>query len=135
MSRITLAGCVILDEKGDVLLMHRNTPKRVQWELPGGKVEAGEEPEETAEREVAEELGISVRIVKRLGEQSFEEDGYEMDYIWFLAVISDGGAPTLQEEKFDALQYFGWEDLQKESQLSANTKNLVSAHMRKEIEL
>lgn len=49
MSRITLAGCVILDEKGGLLLMHRNTPKRVQWELPGGKVEAGEEPEQTAE--------------------------------------------------------------------------------------
>lgn len=135
MNRIILAGCVILDDKGRLLLIHRNTPKRVQWELPGGKIEVGEKPEQTAVREIAEELGVSVDIIRKLGGQSFEEDGYVMDYIWFLAVISNGGMPTLKEEKFDASQYFGWEELRSLPQLSANTKNLVSAYIRKEIEL
>lgn len=127
MSRITLAGCVILDANGRLLLMHRNTPKRVQWELPGGKIEEDEEPEQAARREVLEELGISVSIVKKLGEKSFEEDGYEMDYIWFLATVKKG-TPTLKEEKFDALKYFSWDELKNESALSANTKNLVEAY-------
>lgn len=126
-NKITLAGCVILDEEGRVLLMHRNTPKRVQWELPGGKIEENEKPEEAAKREVAEELGISVSIVKKLGEKSFEEDGYEMDYIWFLATIQDG-IPTLKEEKFDDLRYFSWDELKNEPALSTNVRNLVEAY-------
>lgn len=134
MNKITLAGCVILDEEGRVLLMHRNTPKRVQWELPGGKIEETEEPEQAAQREVAEELGISVSIIKKLGEKSFEEDGYVMDYIWFLATIRDG-VPMLREEKFDALNYFSWDELKKEPALSANTKNIVQAYFEDNLEL
>jgi 8-oxo-dGTP pyrophosphatase MutT (NUDIX family) len=35
--------------------------ERAEWELPGGRLEAGEELEAAAEREVHEELGLSVR--------------------------------------------------------------------------
>ncbi len=38
--------------------------KRGGWEMPGGKVEAGEMIGEAAEREFAEEAGYSVEIVK-----------------------------------------------------------------------
>ena len=38
--------------------------KRGGWEMPGGKVEAGETVVEAAEREFAEEAGYSVDIVK-----------------------------------------------------------------------
>lgn len=125
---------MILDGEGKVLLMHRNVPGRVQWELPGGKIEAGEEPAQAAQREVKEELGITVAIIKKLGEKSFQEDSYEMDYIWFLAAI-EVGVPTLQEEKFDALKYFSWDELRSESSLSANTKNLAAAYLDNRLEL
>ncbi|OGI30205.1 MAG: hypothetical protein A3G09_03215 [Candidatus Moranbacteria bacterium RIFCSPLOWO2_12_FULL_48_12] len=134
MDKITLAGCVILDGEGKVLLMHRNTSGRVQWELPGGKIEKGEDLAQTAQREVQEELGIMVAIVKKLGEKSFEEDAFTMDYVWFLATI-ETGVPTLQEEKFDALQYFSWDELRGESNLSPNTINLVAAYFDKSLEL
>lgn len=39
-----LAGCVIQDQTGKILLMHRVTPERVQWETPGGMIDPGEKP-------------------------------------------------------------------------------------------
>lgn len=36
--------------------------ERQEWELPGGKLELGETPEACVVREVAEELGVQVRL-------------------------------------------------------------------------
>lgn len=129
MKKIRLAGCIIQRTKGELLLIHRNVPGRVQWELPGGKVEENELPEETAKREISEELGITVSNLKKLGEQSFTEDGYEMDYVWYLAQMVSG-EPSLKESKFDEMKYFTWEEAKNEPKLSENTKNLVKAYFQ-----
>jgi len=42
MKYLELAGAVILDKNKKILLMHRNTPNLMQWELPGGKIEPKE---------------------------------------------------------------------------------------------
>ena len=63
MSRIVLvAACALVDIDGRILLAQRPEGKSMAglWEFPGGKVEAGERPEETLIRELDEELGISV---------------------------------------------------------------------------
>ncbi len=48
------AGGLVRNKKGEVLLIHRNG----LWDLPKGKLEDGENPEDAAIREVQEECGI-----------------------------------------------------------------------------
>jgi 8-oxo-dGTP diphosphatase len=62
--KLTLvAACALIDADGRVLLAERpaGRPMAGLWEFPGGKIEAGERPEDTLIRELHEELGITVR--------------------------------------------------------------------------
>jgi 8-oxo-dGTP diphosphatase len=60
---VLVAACALVDADGRVLLAQRPEGKSMAglWEFPGGKVEAGERPEETLIRELREELGIVVK--------------------------------------------------------------------------
>ncbi len=111
MSKVQLAGCVILDDYGRILLLHRYSSFRTQWELPGGKVEEGETAEEAAVRELDEELGIGVRLTKALGSGEFEDDVNEFEYTWFQAVITRADPQLNEPDTFDDLDYFDTEDL------------------------
>ena len=59
---VLVAACALVDADNRVLLAQRPEGKSMAglWEFPGGKVEAGERPEQTLIRELKEELGITV---------------------------------------------------------------------------
>jgi 8-oxo-dGTP diphosphatase len=60
---LIVAACALVDPDVRVLIAQRPAGKPMAglWEFPGGKVEAGERPEETLIRELKEELGIAVK--------------------------------------------------------------------------
>jgi 8-oxo-dGTP diphosphatase len=59
---VIVVACALLDEEGAVLIAKRpaGRPLAGLWEFPGGKVEAGEKPEDALIRELREELGIDI---------------------------------------------------------------------------
>lgn len=63
MSTVIVAAAVVQHE-GRVLLTRRMAGAHLagMWELPGGKVEAGEDPEAAVVRECAEECAIDVVV-------------------------------------------------------------------------
>ena len=62
--KLTLVvACALIDADKRVLIAQRPEGKAMAglWEFPGGKLDAGERPEEALIRELHEELGITVR--------------------------------------------------------------------------
>ena len=58
------AGAVISDERGRVLLLRHVLRRGSGWGIPGGFLEAGEQPEEAARRELREEAGVELEDVR-----------------------------------------------------------------------
>jgi 8-oxo-dGTP diphosphatase len=58
-----VVAAALIDGEGRVLVQQRppGKPMAGLWEFPGGKIEAGESPEQTLIRELKEELGVVVK--------------------------------------------------------------------------
>jgi 8-oxo-dGTP diphosphatase len=61
--KLVVAGLIVGDD-GRVLITQRRADQALplQWEFPGGKVEPGEAPVAALERELREEIGVTVAV-------------------------------------------------------------------------
>lgn len=106
------AVAAVVFHAGKVLLVHRARPPRQgRWALPGGSVHLGETMQQAAEREVAEETGITVCAgdpVNTFDVIVRDEDGAVRFHYVVVDLTADyvAGRPVGNEEVHEA----GWFD-------------------------
>lgn len=64
---LTVDAVITDPERGVALIRRKNPPCAGRWALPGGFVEVGEECEAACLREIREETGLEVSVVKLVG--------------------------------------------------------------------
>lgn len=93
-----------------VLLIKRRTlPFKGYWALPGGRVDPGETVEQTIVREVKEETGLDVAVVRKIGEyhEQGAQDGEEYDYYPACFLVKKlGGEIKKQESEIEEIKLF-----------------------------
>jgi len=121
--RILLSGCLIINDKKEVLLLYRKDHHH--YETPGGKVRLAEcynpnnpnieDLAKTAERELYEELGDNIKIkkMKYFGKIAFEIPGGKLAIAHkFITSIISGNPKVNEPEICSRYNYLSIEHLQ-----------------------
>lgn len=67
---LRVAAYAVIERRGKILLTHWRRGHLHGWTLPGGGLEAGEDPKDAVVREVLEETGLDARVGRLLGVDS-----------------------------------------------------------------
>jgi ADP-ribose pyrophosphatase len=99
------AAVVALDDAGRVCLLRQYRHAAGGWltELPAGKLDGGEPPLECAQRELAEEAGVTARRWEKLGE-CFSSPGVltEVLHLFLARDLAPADASPEEHEVFEA---------------------------------
>jgi 8-oxo-dGTP diphosphatase len=109
------ATAIIEFPQDTILLIKRDTvPFKGYWALPGGRAEPGETVEQTIVREVKEETGLDVTVVRKIGEYHEQgvQGGVEYDYYpaCFLVKVV-GGEMKRQQGEIQEIQLSSLDDV------------------------
>jgi len=93
-----LVSAGIIHRNGQILVGQRRGDDRhpFKWEFPGGKVEAGETPQQALVRELREELRIEATIGSELARYEHEYPSGSRVHLLFFAISKFVGEPTGQ---------------------------------------
>ncbi len=89
---LTKVVAAVIERDGKVLIARRRREAGSggSWEFPGGQLEDGETPEKGLEREIAEELGIRIRVGGRLRAVTYRSPSLSIELLAYRAIIVSG---------------------------------------------
>ena len=104
MKQVTVSGAIILrtnseTNKKEIFATQRGYGDyKDGWEIPGGKLEPGETPEQCIEREIREELATEVRAVREIGVVEYDYPNFHLTMHCILCTIVSGDLKLLEHE-------------------------------------
>ena len=117
----------IVNDKNELLLIKREDNDvhcPGMWEIPGGRLELGEDPFEALKRETKEETNIDIEVLNPLKVHHFErDDGQNITMISFLCRPKNNSV-VLSKEHTD----YKWVELNKAA-------SEIHPSLRKEVEI
>ena len=102
--KITVSGAVILRTNSDTNKKEIFATQRGYgdykdgWEIPGGKLEAGETPEACIVREIREELATEIKAEKILGVVDYDYPNFHLTMHCILCTIVSGDLKLPEHE-------------------------------------
>jgi len=105
-------GALIINYKGEIFLSKRSINTRNQqgcWETPGGAVDFGEKRKDAIKREIKEEFGVDIEIIKELrtfDELLSEERQHWVATIYIARIIGNRKPKIMEPRKCDAIGWF-----------------------------
>lgn len=112
-----LAVKAFIVDQGKLLLIRRRSNdvhKPGQWDIPGGRLEVGENPFEGLKREAREEVGLDINIERPLDVHHFtRDDGQIITMLIFLCSLGQKKEIKLSEEH----QEYKWVEPTREEEI------------------
>ncbi len=129
---------LVVNEKGEVLFVKRNKKEMKQahnkWEFPGGKIDFGESPEQTAEREAKEESGYDIKVeyvLPKLLSSKWESPEREAQQILICYVCSVlGGKMLLKDHGVSEIKWFKVNEAPKDEDCLPGTIDFLNIYAK-----
>lgn len=103
MKTIDVAGAVLMNEKGEILCALRSQKMSSPglWEFPGGKIEAGETPQQCLKREIQEELDVEIEVGELVEEVVYGGPMLKVHLLTYYGRVITGTPRAKEHERLD----------------------------------
>jgi len=96
MKTIHVVAAVIRDGERVFATARGYGEQKGGWEFPGGKVEAGESPQEALRREIREELALDIAVGELIGTVEYDYPAFHLSMgCYWCSIVA--GEPVLKE--------------------------------------
>ena len=96
---IEVVAAVIRDEDGKILATQRGYgAMKDGWEFPGGKMEPGEIPQEALQREISEELAVTIEVDEFLCTVHYNYPEFYLTMHCYWCHVVQGAVKLLEHE-------------------------------------